>query len=213
MSNDLIQLPKINQLVERYRGMAESDWNRAFANAMAMQAQGLFEAAALIRAREEDGVDMEEIKERHREIFDIARAFAYGKAVPSLARFWPDRRLIKLLSNLPFPDQERIAADMAFPVVVLDSNGEFTHLMRTASRMLPAERQLVFGAGSIRSEQEQRDILMARRTRTLRQAPPDRVGIGKMDYDRVGVIVGNQFVPLASLEEMVRVLRRFGHRS
>lgn len=209
MSEDLTPLPRIDQLVERYRGMKEDDWNHAFANALTLQARGLFEAAALIRAREEDGEDMAEYKERHREIFEVARSFAYGKAIPELSAFWPDQRLIKLLANLPHPDQQRVASEEAFPVVVLDKGGEFTHYRRTASRMLPAERQLVFGGGTIRSEQEQKDILMGRRTRELRQRPPEKIGVARMDYERAGAVIGNQFVPLGNLEEMVRAIRRF----
>jgi hypothetical protein len=212
MSEDLMSLPKIDQLVERYRGMSEADWNRAFASALTLQARGLFEAAALIRAREEDGQDMEEYRERHREIFEIARSFAYGKAIPELAQYWPDRSLIKLLANLPRPDQERVASGESFPVVSLAADGQLTHYQRTAARMLPGERIIVFGGGAIRTEQEQKDILTSRRTRQLGRKRPEKIGGYVMDYDDPAALIRGGRVPLSVLDEMVRALKRFGHK-
>jgi len=213
VTHELAKLPPLDHLVERYRGLSESGWEQAFAAAMMRQASGLLECAALIRVKEDAGVDLEGLKERYREFFHLVRRFSTGDVVAELAAFWPDHpQLITLLGRLPKPDQLRAASGDSFDVIEMDREGGFSKYKRTAVRMTPEQRRRVFGGGFIRNEQEQRDLLTARRTRDLRRRPPEKVGGYLLDYDDPSATIGNRRVPLSVLDEIVRALKRFGYK-
>lgn len=213
MSREIVELPPMEQMLERYRQLSDEALLSEFQLGMQEEASGLFRKAAVLRVWEEKGRDLEEIKQLCRASFDVLRCFAQGKLIPQMSKFWPDDLvLLKTVSSLVTPDQIRVASDERFVVLELAPNNEIVRYERTAARMTSKQLQLVFGGGSIRNEHEQQDILMSRRTRVLRLKPPEKIGPGAMDYVRIGVDVPRGFLALSVLEEMVRALRRFGHK-
>jgi hypothetical protein len=217
MHSELVPLPKIEQLLERARASSDEDILKGIVAGHAQQAHGLILAAVNIRAAEERNLDISEVRERCTDFVELARKFAYGNIVQELSVFWPDNeRLIKLLARLPRPDQLRAANDEAFPVIEMDKDGAFVKFLRTAARMTYAQQKRVFGAGFIRTEQQQQDVLTDQRTREMRKKPPEKIGPLVLDYELGGFHLQKghreEFIPLALAEEAVRALRRFGRK-
>jgi hypothetical protein len=115
--------------------------------------------------------------------------------------------LLNVITSLPIPDQERLAAGEPVKMLTYGMGNQLTHRMADPRDLTPAQVRQVFDRGSIRNEGEQAtwlDHLRAKASKPL----PKAVGEMHLDKERGGVTVGRKFIPLADLVAAVKALRR-----
>lgn len=172
---------------------------------LGLTASNLARMAQIVRVLEERGEDLEAL---HIGLLHHLRRIAYGQVLPEVVvRFAGRPFLIKVIGNLPIPDQCRIAAGEPVAMATTDPVGVTTHRMVDPYIMTPGQAAQVFAADHIRDLSEQAVILDQKRSRKSARMP-DRIGQLRIDKERGGVMVGRYFVPQVDLAAALSILKR-----
>lgn len=162
-------------------------------------AQQLLRMAAIVRILEERGEDLTEFRGA---LPSYLRRIAYGQMLAEVVvRFADSQSLVKRISQLPLPDQRRLAAGEPVEVAVLTEHGTDKRLVDPMSLRGPLLAQ-VFAADHIRPLPEQVIILEARRLSPPKPARPKRSHV-RGDRELGGIFVGRAF---ARQEEVLDAL-------
>jgi hypothetical protein len=192
-----------NRLRRQYDDMPTRDLWDLTAHTLGLTAAGFAHLAMQVGALERRGEDVTKVALLHH-----LRKVDCGSMLPQvLARFLGSNKLIGIIGSMAHNVQRELADGAKVPLVVRGDDGTPTHRMVNLLEMLPQQIAQVFARDHIRSESEQ--ILYLDAQREAKAAPvPEIVGPAKIDRERDGAYFGRLFVPTATLERVVRELRK-----
>jgi hypothetical protein len=184
--------------------MGTDQLRKELSRAIELTARNLMRLALIVRALEERGEDLSDLKLG---LLSYLRQIAYGSVLPEVVvRFAESPSLVKAIAALPAPDQARLAAGESVPLVV--ARGEHGHDVRRADplRMTAAQVRQVFGQGRLRDEAEQILVLEGEPARVARGRTKAKIGSITVDRRNGGLVIGREFVAAAQVVEALAIL-------
>lgn len=185
--------------------MTTDQLRKELSRALDLTARNLMRLALIVRALEERGEDLSDLRLG---LLTYLRQIAYGAVLPEVVvRFAESPTLIKAIAALPMPDQTRLAA--GDPVDLVVPRGEHGHDIRRADplRMTVEQIRQVFAKGRIRDEAEQILVLEGvPANRSARNRYKAKVGSITVDRRNGGLVIGREFVAAAQVVEALAIL-------
>lgn len=176
-------------------------------NCLRITAGGLRDAARYVRAMEDKGVNLSEIDELKCGILKWLRLIAFQQLLPeAYVRFYGHNLLLSIISGLPIPTQEHLAAGELVRMVTYTPKGETTFRMVDPRAMAAKQVRQVFNKGEIRDDAAQA-VWLDNERRKASQPVKSRVGDLVIDKERGGVMVGRKFIPEADLRTALKALQ------
>lgn len=194
MTNELIPAGILAEL----NTLSSEELRRQLTVSLNVTAQQLLRMAAIVRILEERGDDLSDIRGA---LPGYLRRIAYGQMLAEVVvRFADSQQLVKRISQLPIPDQRRLAAGEPIEVAVVTDQGTERRMVDPLNLRGPLLAQ-VFASDHIRTLPEQVAIIEARRL----VAPKPRQPRSRVRGDRElgGIFVGRAF---AKQEEVLQAL-------
>lgn len=176
----------------------------ALVSTMAKTVAQLTRLAWIVRILEERGEDLGDLKIS---LVPYLRQIAYGQILPEVVMRYGERpSLVRAISALPLPDQQRLAAGERVVLALRAPDGSVDHRMVDPLTLTSSQVARVFAKDRIRPVDEQ--LVMAegekpRKPKLLTVA----VGPVRVDRKRNGLIVGRTFVPTAMVVDALAQLR------
>lgn len=144
----------------------------------------------IVRRLEELGDDLSDMEIS---ILPELRRVAYGQVAPELlVNLQGKSQLLRRVSNLPMPEQRKIASGE--PIMVLDAGGD--HRMVPPLNLTSREIKQVFGDGCIRDEADQSTWIRKESQKKPRAKSLDDV---TLDRKRRGIVVRDRFISATEL--------------
>jgi len=174
---------------------------RELSESLRLTAAHLRRLATIVRILESRGEDLSDLKVG---FVHYLRRIAYGQILPEVVVRFGDRpALIRRISQLPLPDQQRLSDGERIEMIDLAKPSE--HLMVDPLELLPSQLPIVFSRDAIRPLSEQR-LVLASRGREGESKTPTR-GDCRPDAARGGIVVRRTFVPLGDVLEALAALK------
>jgi len=177
---------------------------QALISTMAKTVAQLTRLAWIVRILEERGEDLGDLKIG---LVPYLRQIAYGQILPEVVMRYAERpALVKAISALPLPDQQRLAAGDRVTLAIKAPDGSIDNRMVDPLILTGPQVARVFAKDRIRSVDEQ---LVLAQEDTIRKARPLMPVVGpiRVDRKRNGLIVGRKFVPAATVVDAMAQLR------
>lgn len=151
-----------------------------------MTARGITQAARAIVELEKRGEDLSEFR---RQTVHFLSLVAYRQLLPeAYLQFMGMSQWLKAISQLPMPDQERIASGKTLPLVVAGTVGQKWTVLQVAPRdVQPAKIKQLIGPDGIRSEAEQIAWLESAAVETTKRK--ERRTLGPITIDRTAGVL------------------------
>ncbi len=203
--NNLPLEPAVSEsMLAELRTLSTQQLKAQLAECLGNTARELLRMAMLVRAIEEKGEDLGEIKTLG--ILSHLRKIACGMLLPEVVvQFAGKPQLIGLIGGLPLNEQQAIAAGKPVRLLVYDPvSGQRTHRMANPLDMTPRQVRQVFARDHIRRDEEQALILDDKREQA-KQPIPEKVGQMKIDRERKGVTIGRYFISFTDMRAALRV--------
>lgn len=181
-------------------GKTESELIQLFSETRRTVARQIMLAAAIVRIFDENQWDVAQLPVGARDLAYLRRV-AHGEMIPELIfneRFCESLR--SRAARLPLPQQRMVAADRPLEVVVEDTAGVASRLIRP-SELTPRQIQQVFAYDRLRTVAEQRSYLEER----VRQPAPSGPGPVVVDHRRRCVYVTGERVEI-TVKQMADLL-------
>jgi hypothetical protein len=158
----------------------------------------LLRMAAIVAELERRGVDLADLRLG---LVGYLRQIAHGRlAARAVVRFAERPLLLRSVSSLPLPDQERLAEGERVQLAV-HQEGAVTHRLVDPLDLSADQVRRVFGRDGLRTVEQQVPLLEERRAAPRKRAP--RRGTVSADSERSGLRIGRSFAPL---EEVLAAL-------
>jgi hypothetical protein len=175
--------------------------------ALRWTSEGLVRIALIVRTLEERDEDLSNLKVT---LLPYLRQIAHGQVLPDVVvRFGESPLLVRHISALPLPDQDRLARGELIPMAVKRPDGSVTHLLADPLSLRREQVAMVFARDRIRPLEEQVVLLegkpIPRRRRDV--GPPSNARV-KPDRERGGIVVGRTFIPAAEAVAALAALNR-----
>lgn len=186
-------------LLGELQALSSDELRRQLTLSLKITAEQLVRMAAIVRVLEERGDDLSEFRGA---LPGYLRKIAYGQMLAEVVvRFADSPQLIQRVSQLPIPDQRRLADGESIEMAVLTEAGTDKRMVDPLALRGPLLTQ-VFAPDHIRPLHEQVLILEARRAapQPVKKQAKSRV---RSDRELGGVFVGRGF---ASQEEILDAL-------
>jgi hypothetical protein len=173
------------------------------ADCMTVTVSRLVRIAACVRILEDRGEDLSDLRLG---IFQHIRRMAYGQVLPELVvNYQSSPALLRKITMLPIPDQQRILDNRPVPVAVLDK-GDNTHVLIAPKNLSKEQIRQVFDNDHIRDLPEQFAYL---RSNTVKPPPQPVPSAYHVDKRRNGLVVeGAAFISAAELHRLLGELMR-----
>lgn len=170
-----------------------------------LTAEHLLRLALIVRILEERGEDLSDLRLG---LLSHLRRIAYGQVLPEVVvRFAGSPALVQRISNLPLPDQERLAQGEPVKLVTVGADGQADHLLVDPLNMSMPQLAQVFAPDRLRGEAEQLALLQRRAALPAVRARQPKRGKVRIDREQGGLMVGRVFVPLATVLDALAELR------
>jgi hypothetical protein len=141
-------------------------------------------------------------------MLDELKAIGCGQLLAEVfVRYFGKLMLLKAISRLSIPDQERFAVGEPVRLLVFNEKGERDFLMVDPANLQAAQIRQVFDYRNIRNDAAQVAYLEAERSKA-RKAVPTSIGVLRLDPEAKGFWVGRKFISLTDAEKAVRELKR-----
>lgn len=172
-------------------GLDRASLRAELARSLAMTAAHLMRTAWVVRLLEEQGDDLSDLRIG---LLDYLRRIAYGQVSPDLVvRYSQTPGLMRTLTALPLPDQNRIASGEPVTVVVRREDGVFDKRLADPLKLTKDQVSQVFARGRIRDEAEQILLLEDSRPKEASRKIAHRRAQVKVDRERGGLVIGRKF--------------------
>jgi hypothetical protein len=188
------------------RTMTTDELRAELSRALQMTADHLRRVAAVVRTLEERGEDLAGLKIG---LMPYLRQIAYGQVLPEIVvRYAESPLLVRQISQLPMPDQERLAKGEPLPLAVQRAGEPPDHRMVDPVYLRRDQITLVFARDHIRTVEEQIVILENRPARDGRaDGKSTSRGRVRADRKRGGVTIGRVFAPAVDVVTALSDLR------
>lgn len=193
--------------IQRFLAMTPEQRWEALSEGLKTTADGLMKMAFLVRIVEQ--VDKRDLRELKRlPLFPWLRRIAYGQVLPEvMLEFGCSTPLLKAVSRLPIPEQQRAVSGESFPLVILDEKGQRTTRMYHPLDLSLGQMGQLFAEDCIRTPEQQLMYLDDKREKASTPVP-EQVGIIRLDVDAEQLIIGRHRVSLVDADKAVRMLKR-----
>jgi hypothetical protein len=193
--------PNVNEIVHVTPDMAREiaalsteELRAELAQGLRLTAQYLLRLALIVRTLEERGEDLSELRVG---LIGYLRKIAYGQVLPEVVvRFAEYPLLIRRISALPLPEQQRLAEGEPIKVFLRRDDGEIDHRLADPLKLTSGQVIQVFAADHVRDQQEQLLLLEDRRNRPAKKQGRVSSRV-RADRERGGILVGRAFVAAA----------------
>jgi hypothetical protein len=183
--------------------MTTQELRAAMTAAMARTVEQLARLAWIVRILEERGEDLTDPRIG---LMPYLRQIAYGQTLPEVVIRYAERpALVKAISALPRPDQQRLASGEPVPLAIRREDGTVEQRMVDPSHLVGEQVGRVFARDRIRTIDEQVIMIEARAYSSPRDPTLTAAGI-TVDRKRRGLVIGRRFVPVAAVVEALGAL-------
>lgn len=183
--------------------MSTDQLKKTLVATMAKTVAQLTRLAWIVRVLEERGEDLGDLKIG---LVPYLRQIAYGQILPEVVMRFAERpTLVKVISALPIPDQQRLAQGGRVMLAVRAPDGSFDHRMVDPLNLTGSQIPRVFAKDRIRPIDEQ--LVLAGEDPPKKKIPVIDTGPVRIDRKRNGLIVGRRFIPVAQVVDALARLR------
>jgi len=184
--------------------MSTDKLRAALTAALARTVAQLTKLAWIVRILEERGEDLTDLRLG---LMPYLRQIAYGQVLPEVVvRYAEHHALIRAISALPLPDQERLAKGEHVQLAVRRPDGTADHRMVDPLHLVRDQVSRVFARGRLRTLEEQIVLLEAAPAKPAAGTAPTTVSGVHVDRKRRGLRIGRKFVAVAAVTEALALL-------
>jgi hypothetical protein len=188
--------------------LSTDDLKLELASSLQMTVENFKRIAIIVRILEERGEDLSTLR---LSLLSFFRKIAHGQlSAHAVVRFAQFSQLLTRISNLPLPDQEKLANGGPVELVVRQGEAMTTRLLDPID-LKPEQLNQVFGKDRLRSQSEQIAIIESRQNSTKPVRPTGSI---KIDRENNGLVIGRKFFPsdeiLSALTELSQPVEESG---
>ena len=189
------------------RSMSTDELREELRRSLQMTADNLRRIASIVRTLEERGEDLSALRIG---LMPYLRQIAYGQVMPEIVvRYAESPMLVRTISQLPMPDQQRLAKGDPIPLAVGSPGTPLDHRMVDPIYLRRDQVSLVFARDHIRTIEEQKIILENRLPKPDDNRDRDGSSSKRVrpDRKRGGITIGRIFAPTAEVVTALSELR------